>query len=153
MKEQSNLWLNNKKYRQFYDYPIFTEQEFLEAWLGEKMYDWICSTAWILKSHPPSIPIITEGISGSLPTIIQSINEGRPPILIQWEEKILTYAFTLVFFDFLAVALEGGRISSTPNSALYRLVDEKYNELREALERRLKNVEKLEDALKKQFST
>jgi hypothetical protein len=45
MKEQSNLWLNNKKYRQFYDYPIFTEQEFLEAWLGAKVYDFICSTA------------------------------------------------------------------------------------------------------------
>jgi hypothetical protein len=58
-----------------------------------------------------------------------------------------------VFFDFVAVALEGERISSTPNPALYRLVDETYNELREALERRLKNVEKLEDALKKQFST
>jgi hypothetical protein len=153
MKEQSNLWLNNKKYRQFYDYPIFTEQEFLEAWLGEKVYDWICSTAWILKNRPPSIPIITEGVSGSLPAIIQSINEGRLPVSIQWEEKILTYAFTLVFFDFVAVALEGERISSTPNSALYRLVDETYNELREALERRLKDVEELEDALKKQFST
>jgi len=58
-----------------------------------------------------------------------------------------------VFFDFLAVALEGERISSTPNPALYRLVDETYNELREALERRLKGVEELEDTLKKQFST
>lgn len=153
MKEQSNLWLNNKKYRQFYDYPIFTEQEFLEAWLGAKVYDFICSTAWILKNHPPSIPIIIEGVSGSLPTIIQSINEGRLPVSIQWEEKILTYAFSLVFFDFVAVALEWERISSTPNPALYRLVDETYNELREALERRLKDVEKLEDALKKQFST
>ncbi|MFZ0966132.1 MAG: hypothetical protein WAN82_05850 [Candidatus Bathyarchaeia archaeon] len=117
------------------------------------MYDFICSAAWILKSHPPSIPIITEGVSGSFPTIIQSINEGRPPILIQWEEKILTYAFTLVFFDFVAVALEGEKISSTPNPALYKLVDEIYNELREAMEHRLKDVEKLEDALKKQFST
>ena len=58
-----------------------------------------------------------------------------------------------MFFDFLAVALEGERISSTPNPALYRLVDETYNELREALERRLKGVEELEDTLKKQFST
>jgi len=49
MKEQSNLWLNNKKYKQFYDYSIFTEQEFLEAWLGAKVYDFICSTAWTLK--------------------------------------------------------------------------------------------------------
>jgi hypothetical protein len=58
-----------------------------------------------------------------------------------------------VFFDFVAVALEGERISFTPNSALYRLVDETYEALGEALERRLKDVEKLEDALKKQFST
>jgi len=58
-----------------------------------------------------------------------------------------------VFFDFVVVALEGERISSTPNPALYRLVDETYNELREALERRLKGVEELEDTLKKQFST
>jgi Mg2+ and Co2+ transporter CorA len=58
-----------------------------------------------------------------------------------------------VFFDFVAVALKGEKISSTPNSALYRLVDETYKALREALERRLKDVEKLEDALKKQFST
>jgi len=58
-----------------------------------------------------------------------------------------------VFFDFVAVALKRERISSTLNSALYRLVDETCNELREALERRLKDVEKLEDALKKQFST
>jgi len=153
MKEQSNLWLNNKKYGQFYDYPIFTEQEFLEAWLDAKVYDWICSTAWILKNHPPFIPIITEGVSGSLPAIIQSINEGRPPISIQWEEKILTYAFTLVFFDFVAVALEGEKISPTPNPALYKLVDEAFKELREALEQHLEGVEKLEDALKKRFST
>jgi len=107
----------------------------------------------ILKNRPPSIPIIAEGVSGSLPAIIQSIGEGHVPISIQWEEKILTYAFTLVFFDFVAVALKGERISSTPNSALYRLVDETYEALREALERCLKDVEKLEDALKKQFST
>ena len=58
-----------------------------------------------------------------------------------------------MFFDFAAVALEGEKISPTPNPALYKLVDETYKELREALERRLKDVEKLEDALKKQFST
>jgi hypothetical protein len=58
-----------------------------------------------------------------------------------------------VFFDFVAVALEGERISSTPNPALYRFVDETYETLREALERRLKDVEELGDALKKQFST
>jgi Mg2+ and Co2+ transporter CorA len=40
-----------------------------------------------------------------------------------------------------------------PNPALYKLVDETYKALREALEQRLKEVEKLEDALKKQFST
>jgi hypothetical protein len=153
MKEQSNLWLNNKKYRQFYDYPIFTEQEFLEAWLGAKVYDFICSTAWILKSHPPSIPIITEGVSGSLPAIIQSINEGFPILPIQREEKILRYAFTLMFFDSVNFALEGERISPTPNPALYKLVDETFKELRETLEQHLKGVEKLEDALKRQFST
>jgi hypothetical protein len=58
-----------------------------------------------------------------------------------------------VFFDFVAVALEGERISSTPNPALHKLVDETYEALREAMERRLKDVEKLEGALKKQFST
>jgi hypothetical protein len=58
-----------------------------------------------------------------------------------------------VFFDFVAVALEGERISSKPNSALYRLVDETFKELRETLEQHLKGVEKLENALKKQFST
>jgi len=58
-----------------------------------------------------------------------------------------------VFFDFVAVVLEGERISSAPNPALHKLVDETYKELREALERRLKDVEKLEDARKKQFST
>ena len=151
--ERSEVKSVIKKYRQFYDYPIFTEQEFLEAWLGAKVYDFICSTAWMLKNRPPSIPIITESISGSLPAIIQSINEGCLLVSIQWEEKILTYAFTLVFFDFVAVVLEGERISSAPNPALHKLVDETYKELREALERRLKDVEKLEDARKKQFST
>jgi hypothetical protein len=151
--ERSEVKRAIKKYRQFYDYPIFTEQEFLEAWLGAEVYDYVCSTAWIIKNRPPSIPIITEGVSGSLPAIIQSINEGRPPISIQWEEKILTHAFTLVFFDFVAVALKGEKISSTPNSALYRLVDETYKELREALERRLKGVEKLGGTLKKQFGS
>jgi hypothetical protein len=58
-----------------------------------------------------------------------------------------------VFFDFAAVALEGEKISPTPNPALYKLVDETYEALREALERHLKGVEKLEQALKKQFST
>lgn len=151
--ERSEVKKVIKKYRQFYDYPIFTEQEFLEDWLGEKVYDWICSTAWILKSHPPSIPIITKSISGSLPAIIQSIMKGRIPISIGWEEKILTYTFTLVFFDLIAVWFEGEKISPTPNPVLYKLVDETYKELREALERRLKGVEKLGDALKKQFST
>lgn len=117
------------------------------------MYDFICSTAWILKNRPPFIPIITEGVSGSLPAIIQSIEEGRLPFSVQWEEKILTYAFTLVFFDFVAVALEGERISSTPNPALCKLVDETYGALREAMEQRIKGVERLEDVLKKQFCT
>ena len=58
-----------------------------------------------------------------------------------------------MFLDFVAVALEGERISSTPNPALYKLVDEAFKELRETLEQHLKGVEKLEDALKKQFST
>jgi hypothetical protein len=151
--ERSEIKRAIKKFRQFYDYPIFTEQEFLEAWLGARVYDYVCSTAWILKNYTPSIPIITEDVSGSLPAIIQSINEGRPPISIQGEEKILTHAFTLLFFDIVAVALEGEKISSTPNPALYKLVDETYRELRDALEKRLKDVEKLEDALKRQFST
>ena len=142
-----------EKYRRFYDYPIFTELECLEAWLGPRVYDFICSTAWIIKSHPPFIPIITDGVSGSLPAIIQSVMEGRPPISLQVEEKILTYAFTLVFFDLAALALPEEKISSTPNPALYKLVDQTYKELREALEQRLRAVEKLGDALKKQFST
>jgi len=151
--ERSRVRSVIRRYRRFCDYPIFAEQEFLEAWLGERVYDFICSTAWILKNRPPSIPIITEGIYGSLPAIIQSIKEGRPPIPIQWEEKILSYAFTLVFFDLVALALEEGRISFTPNPVLYKLVDETCKELRKALEQRLKGVERLEDALKKQFST
>jgi hypothetical protein len=142
-----------EKYRQFYDYPIFAELECLEAWLGEKVYGFICSTAWIIKNHPPFMPIITEGVSGSLPAIIQSIVKGWPPISLQVEEKTLTYAFTLVFFDLATMALAGQKISSTPNPALYKLVDQTYKELSEAFKQRLMAVEKLEDALKKQFST
>lgn len=151
--ERSEVKRVIKKYRQFYDYPVFTEQEFLEAWLGAEVYDFICSAAWILKSHPPFIPIITDDVSGSLPTIIQSIKEGRIPFSVQWEEKILKYAFTLVFFDFVALALEGKKVSSTPNPALCKLVDETYGALREAMEQRIKGVERLEDVLKMQFCT
>jgi len=97
--------------------------------------------------------MITEGVFGSLPVIIQSVMEGWSPISIQVEEKILTYAFTLEFFDLIALLHEGEKISSTPNSVLYRLVDETYKELRQAMEQRLKDVEELEDMLKKQFST
>jgi hypothetical protein len=150
--ERSKVRSVVKKYRRFYDYPIFTEQEFLEAWLGAEVYDYVCSTAWIIKKRPPSIPIITESVSGSLPAIIQSINEERPLIPIQEEEKILPYAFTLVFFDSVNMALEGKKISSTPNPVLYKLVDETYKALTEALKQRLKEVEKIEDTLKKQFS-
>lgn len=142
-----------KRYRQFCDYPVFAEHEFLEAWLGAEVYDYICSTAWILKNRPPFVPVITDSVSGSLPAIIQSINERLPPIPIQLEEKILPYAFTLVFFDFVAMTLEGKKISSTPNPALYRLVDEAFEERRKTLEQSLKEVEKLKNAFKKQFST
>jgi hypothetical protein len=151
--ERSEVKSVIRRYREFYDYPVFTEQESLEAWLGPQVYDLICSAAWILKNRPPSVPIITEGISGSLPAIIQSINERRIPIPIQWKEKILPYAFALVFFDLVALATKGEKISHTPNPALYKLVDETYEALRGALEQRLKEVEKFEDALKKQLST
>lgn len=151
--ERSEVKKAVKKYRHFCAYPIFTEQDFLQDWLGARVYDLICSTAWILKNHPPSIPIINEDVSGSLPTIIQSIMKGHLPNPVQWEEKILTYAFTLVFFDLIAVLLEGEKTSPRPNPALYKLVDKTYKELREALERRLKGVEKLEDSTKKLFGT
>jgi predicted transcriptional regulator len=141
-----------ERYREFYDYPVFTEQESLEALLGAQVYDLICSTAWILKNRPPSIPIITESISGSFSAIIQNISKGCRPVPIQWEEKILLYAFTLVFFDLVAVASKEEKISPTPNPALYKLISETYEELREALEQRLKEVKEFEDALKKQFS-
>jgi hypothetical protein len=142
-----------EKYRQFYDYPVFAEIECLEAWLGEKVYDFICSAAWLVKNHPPFIPIITDGVSGPLPAIIQSIVKGRPPISLQAEEKTLTYAFTLVFLDLATMALAEQKTSSTPNPALWMLVDQTYKELREALEQRLSAVQKLEDTLKNQFST
>jgi hypothetical protein len=142
-----------RRYREFCDYPVFTEQEYLEAWLGPQVYDLICSAAWILKNRPPSVPIITGSVSGLLPAIIQSINERRIPIPIRWEEKILPYAFALVFFDLVALTTGGEKISPTPNPALYKLVDETYEALRGALEQRLKEVEKFEDALKKQLST
>jgi hypothetical protein len=151
--ERSEVKNAIKRYRQFCDYPVFREQEFLEAWLGARVYDYVCSTAWILKNRPPSIPIITKSVSASLPAMIQSVNEGRPPFSIQEEDKILTHAFTLVFFDLVNVALVGEKISAAPNPALYKLVDETYGELRDALEQRLKEVEKLEDTLKKHFST
>jgi hypothetical protein len=142
-----------RRYREFCDYSVFTEQEYLEAWLGPQVYDLICSTAWILKNRPPSVPIITESVSGSLPAIIQSINEQRIPIPIQWEEKTLPYVFALVFFDFVALATKGEKTSASPNPVLYKLVNETYEALRDALEQQIKEVEKFEDALKKQLST
>jgi hypothetical protein len=151
--ERSEVKSVIRRYREFYDYPLFIEQESLEAWLGPQVYDLICSAAWILKNRPPSVAIITESVSGSLPAIIQSINERRIPIPIQWEEKIMPYAFALVFFDLVALATKGEKISHTPNPALYKLVNETYKALKDALEQRLKEVEKFEDALKKQLST
>jgi len=142
-----------QRYGQFHEYPIFTEHNFLKNWLGDQVYDWICSTAWLLKNHSPHIPIVTEKVSGSLPDIIQIFSRGRIPIPIQWEEEILVHGFTLVFFDLIAVWFEGKEISPTPNSALFKLVEETYEKLRDALERRLKGVKKLEEALEKQFST
>ena len=151
--ERSEVKSVIRRYREFYDYPLFIEQESLEAWLGPQVYDLICSAAWILKNRPPSVPIITGSVSGLLPAIIQSINERRIPIPIRWEEKILPYAFALVFFDLVALTTGGEKISPTPNPALYKLVDETYEALRGALEQHLKEVEKFEDALKKQLST
>jgi hypothetical protein len=142
-----------KKYGEFCDYPIFTEHESLETLLGPEVYDFICSAAAILKNYPPSIPITAKDASGSFPAIIRSIKEGRPPISIQQQEKILRYAFTLVFFELAATALAGKRISPTPNPSLYKLIDETFKEFEEGLEQRLTGVEKLEEALKKQFST
>ena len=142
-----------KKYGQFYNYPIFTEHESLETLLGPEVYDFICSTAWILKNYPPSVPITVEGVSGSFPAIVRSVKEGRPPISSQQQEKILRHAFTLVFFELATTALAGKRISPTPNPSLYKLIDETFKEFEEALEQRLRGVETLEEALKKQFST
>jgi hypothetical protein len=151
--ERSGVKRVVRKYGQFCDYPIFTEQKSLETLLGAEVYDFICSTASILKNYPPSIPITAEGVSGSLPAVIRSIKEGRPPMSIQQQEKILRYAFTLVFFELAAAALGGERIGPTPNLVLYKLVSETFKEFREALEQRLRGAEKLEDTLKKQFST
>jgi|GEM_PF-6017186 hypothetical protein len=142
-----------KKYRQFYDYPIFTEIDYLEAWLGLKVYDFICSTAWMVKNHPPSIPILTPTASGPLPTIIQSVMERRPGLSLQTEERILMHAFTLVFFDLATLASQEEKTGITPNKALYKLVDETYTELRKALEQRLRDVAEIEDELKKRFDT
>jgi hypothetical protein len=142
-----------KKYRQFYDYPLFTELDYLETWLGLKVYDFICSSAWMVKNRPPSIPILTPTVSGSLPRIIQSVMERRPGLSLQTEERILMHAFTLVFFDLATLASEEEKIDIMPNKALYKLVNETYRELREALEERLRIVARLEDGLKKRFGT
>jgi hypothetical protein len=142
-----------QKYRQFYDYPVFTEIDYLEAWLGSEVYDFICSAAWMVKNHPLSIPIVTDTVSGPLTTIIQNIMERKPRLSLQTEERVLMHAFTLVFFDLATLASQQEKTDIMPNKALYKLANETYKEVREAMKQRLRDVAKLEDGLKKRFGT
>ena len=140
-----------RKNGRFYNYPVFSEIDYLEAWLGARVYDFICSSAWMVRNYPPSIPIITDTVSGQLPSFVKDIMEGRLAIPPEAEEKILMHAYTLLFFDVATLAAPKETTETAPNPALFKLADDTYTELKAALDERITTVAKLEFVLKKKF--